>query len=426
MPISVRLDKEKCKGCTRCVKQCPVEAIRVRFGHAKILENKCIDCGQCVRACPQRAKKAVADPLERMDDFKHTIVLPAPALYGQFHNLDNINVVLQALLDMGFDEVFEVAAAADMISDLTARELYERAFEKPVISSACPAVVRLIRQRFPNLIPHISRHIAPVELAAKIARERAVLRTGLSDSDIGVFFVTPCPAKVTEAHNPIGLDEPVINYAVSMADVYKRLLPLMKKSDNLPELRTSGLVGVGWAVAGGESAPLKKYNAIACDGLDNVIKLLDSIEDGQLPEVDYIELSACVPGCVGGCFTVENPFAARSRIVRFTGSETANTPVDINDVHRFWRTKRIKHIPSTILDEDFGKAIQKLKQIDMLTLKLPGLDCGSCGTPGCHALAQDVILGYADESDCIFNARDSMDGTDYLPPPFRRQGTENS
>lgn len=430
MPISMLLDKNKCKGCTHCVKQCPTEAIRVRFGVAHILEDKCIDCGQCVKVCPHRAKKVLTDSLEHMKEFKHKIVLPAPSLYGQFHNLNDVNIVLQALLDMGFDEVFEPAAAAELISDLTVRELEEVAFQRPVISSACPAIVRLICQRFPNLIPHISRHMSPAELAAKLAKERAVLKTGLSAKDLGVFFITPCPAKVTEAHYPLGLKEPVIDYAISMSEIYKALLPLMKQVKEPAKIRTAGVVGIGWAATGGETSPLKDYNAVCCNGIKHVIRLLEAIEDDQLPEVDYLELSACIQGCVGGCLTIENPFMARTRVMHLAAkSESENTPIAMEDVHKVWYTERIKHLPTMILDEDFGKAIAKLKQIDKLTKTLPGLDCGSCGTPGCHALAQDVVMGYAVETDCIFNARKLMESGDdeiFLPPPFRRQITDDN
>jgi len=241
-----------------------------------------------------------------------------------------------------------------------------------------------------------------------------------------VFFISPCPAKVTEAHYPLGLKEPVIDGALSMAEVYKLLLPLMKRVKNPPKLRTAGFTGVGWASAGGEARPLRKYNVISCDGLENVIRLLDAIEDKFLPDVDYLELLACEPGCVGGCLTAVNPFAARARIMRLSGAADIKLkPLDIDDVYKVWRGERIRHTPTTILDEDFRKAIEKLKRIEDLNESLPGLDCGSCGSPGCHALAQDVVMGYAEETDCIFNARAQMedggDGQHYLPPPFRRR-----
>ena len=91
---SVSLDLEKCKGCTNCLKRCPTEAIRIRDGHATIDSERCIDCGECIRICPYKAKKAIYDKLEDINKFKYKVALPAPTLYGQFDNLDDIDYLL--------------------------------------------------------------------------------------------------------------------------------------------------------------------------------------------------------------------------------------------------------------------------------------------------------------------------------------------
>ena len=102
---SVLLDESKCTGCTTCLKHCPTEAIRIKDGHAKINNERCIDCGECIRVCPHKAKKAVCGKLSNMDRFKWKIALPAPTLYGQFDNLDDIDYVLNGLISIGFDEM---------------------------------------------------------------------------------------------------------------------------------------------------------------------------------------------------------------------------------------------------------------------------------------------------------------------------------
>ena len=91
---SVQLDKEKCHGCTNCIKTCPTQAIRVREGKAKIINDKCIDCGECIRVCPYHAKKAIIDTFDKLKEYKYTVALPAPTFYGQFSGINDINVIL--------------------------------------------------------------------------------------------------------------------------------------------------------------------------------------------------------------------------------------------------------------------------------------------------------------------------------------------
>ncbi|MDR1691823.1 MAG: 4Fe-4S binding protein [Oscillospiraceae bacterium] len=435
MTHCVTLDKEKCKGCTTCIRQCPTEAIRVRRGKATIISERCIDCGRCVLACPHHAKRAVCDPLTLMEQFRYTVALPAPSLYGQFRNLDDIGVVLGGLLEMGFDGVYEVARAAE---EMSAHALVKFGIARkgvgydgaepvpavrPLISTACPACVRLICMRFPRLIPHLAPEIAPVELAALAARAEAAKKTGLPPDKIGVFFITPCPAKMTAAHFPLGLSEPVLDGAFSMAELYVKLLPAMKKAamkDNV--FPSVGLAGVGWAVSSGESAVLRNMKTIAIDEIPNVIAVLEDIEDGKLPEVGFVELNACTQGCVGGCLTVENPYVSKMRIQELM----KNLPDTLLSRLRYddpgtppTRDLPLAYEPADVLDGDMSAAMEKRFRMDALLGRLPGLDCASCGAPSCRALAEDVVRGYAQEADCVFLTRDSMGEGGYLPPPFR-------
>ena len=201
---SVRLEKDKCRACTNCLKRCPTEAIRVRGGSAHIINERCIDCGECIRVCDYHAKVAVTDPLEIIEGWKYKIALPAPSLYGQFKNLQNISQLLAALKELGFDDVFEVARGADVVSRAIRERLKKPDLPRPVISSACPAIVRLIQVRFPDLIDHIIDIRQPMEVAAMIAKREFARKHDVDEKEIGCFFLTPCPAKVTAIRNPIG------------------------------------------------------------------------------------------------------------------------------------------------------------------------------------------------------------------------------
>ena len=225
---SVTLDRDKCQGCINCIKRCPTEAIRVRNKKATIIAERCIDCGECIRVCPHHAKKAVTDSLEVLKDYEYTIALPAPSFMAQFNNLEDVDIVLSALLAFGFDDVFEVAKAAEIVSAATRKLMQTGRLPRPVISSACPAVTRLIRVRFPGLIDQILPLNAPVEVAARMAKREAVKKTGLPPEKIGAIFITPCPAKVTAIKMPLGTEASAVDAAVSVSDIYPRLLSYMK------------------------------------------------------------------------------------------------------------------------------------------------------------------------------------------------------
>ncbi len=408
---SVRLNKEACAGCTACVKRCPTRAIRVRDGKARIIAEKCIDCGECIRVCPHHAKRAIYDPLSILEEHKYNIALPAPALYGQFRNLEDVDILLSGLLKLGFDDVFEVSKAAELVSAAT-RASIDR-LEKPVISSACPAVTRLIRVRFPGLIDHVLPINAPVEIAGKMARALAKEKTGLSDEEIGVIFITPCPAKVTAIRMPLGLDKSALTGAVAISEIFA---PLAHEMGHLAEseqknLAGSGRIGVGWATSGGEAAATLKENYLAADGIDNVIRVLEDLEDEKLGHLDFIELNACNGGCVGGVLTVENPYIARTRLKllrRYLPVSLAHEDLMPESEILDWNTP-LSFAPVFTLDSDFKAAMAKLQRIDALTDRLPGLDCGSCGAPSCRDLAEDVVCGFAKPESCVYLMKDYID-----------------
>lgn len=403
---SVTLEKEKCVGCTNCIKRCPTEAIRVRDGKAQIISERCIDCGECIRVCPHHAKKTKFDHLEKLKEFEYTIALPAPALYGQFNNLDDIDFVLTGLKKLGFDEVFEVSRAAELVSEATRRLMADDSLPRPVISSACPAVVRLIRVRFPDLCPHVLPLRSPMETAAGFAKSEAAKKTGLPMEKIGCFFITPCPAKVTDIQRPIGVEKSMVDGAIAISEIFPRLSSKMDKLEQIEPISESGIIGVSWASSGGEAAALLNDKYLAADGIENVIRVLEELEDERIRELDFIELNACSGGCVGGVLCVENAYVAKARLQRLR----KYLPVSKNHLREeipqgmSWQ-ESLEFSPVLTLSEDLGEAMQMMMDIDDICEKFPGLDCGACGAPSCKALAEDVVKGLAKESDCVFVLR---------------------
>ena len=410
MNHSVLLQVDKCKGCTHCLKRCPTEAIRIRGGHAIIRAERCIDCGECIRLCPYQAKQAQYDHFEDFKDYKWKIALPAPALYGQFDNLDDLDYVVSGLLACGFDDVFEVARAAELVSEYTRQYLQREDVPKPVISSACPVVVRLISVRFPYLLDNLLPVLPPIEIAARMAKAEALQKhPELREEDICTLFISPCPAKVSYVRAPLGTEKSKVDGVLAIRDVYFKLVGTMKKLKELPLASEAGRIGVSWAGSGGESSALLNDKYLAADGIENVIDVLEEIEKENFSGLEFVELNSCHGGCVGGALTVENPFIAKARLKHLRKYlPVANTHIapeqKAKEDKLLWDTQ-VEYLPVMQLDADRGEAMRKMQKIQTISKCFSQIDCGSCGAPTCNALAEDIVRGEASEDDCIIEMR---------------------
>lgn len=391
---TVTLDAEKCKGCVTCMKRCPTEAIRVRDGKASVMYDKCIGCGECVRLCPYRAKVTSYDKFEviRNPKYKYKIVLPPPSFYGQFNNLTDVNYVLEGLKRLGFDEVFEVGRGAELNTLATQILLNKGTIPKPVISTACPAVLELIYARFSNLKQHLLNVLPPVDVSAKLAREKAI-KKGYKDEEIGVFFISPCPAKVYAVKSSMGVIKPYIDGALSSGEIYMKLLPVMKLVKNPDNLSKMGVTGLQWASSGGEAAAAMRGKYLAADGIENCMHILESVENGTLDEIEFIELNACIGGCVGGVLNVENPFVAKARIrnLRTRFPQIANSLADTGKPADYYLVE--KPFEDSAVSLDRAEAFSRLLSIQEMYRDLPQIDCGLCGAPSCRAFCEDVVSG---------------------------------
>lgn len=406
---SVTLDRASCIGCTNCVKRCPTEAIRVRDGKAKIIKERCIDCGECIRICPQRAKRALTDPLSSMEGYEYKIALPAPVLYAQFNNMDEPDIVLAGLLRIGFDDIFEVSRAAEIVSDCTRRLMNEGKLLRPVISSACPAILRIIRVRFPELLGNILPLHAPMEVAARMAKAEAAKKTGLPEEKICCVFISPCPAKVTSVKMPLGTGKSAVDFVVAISEVYPKLVTSMKNI--YEDLSNSGKMGMGWCVSGGEAAASLNERYIAADGIENCIKVLEDLEDERFTDLDFVELNACPGGCVGGVLNVENPYIAEAKLKKLVKYR----PVSCNHIGKSipqgvkWDMP-VEYEPVLQLCSDMERSMEMLREMKVIEQRLHGVDCGACGAPNCRALAEDIVRGFSQEKQCIYVTRDRLQG----------------
>ena len=237
----------------------------------------------------------------------------------------------------------------------------------------------------------------------------------LESKDVGIFFISPCPAKVSYVKNPFGIEKSDIDAVLSMSDVYFRLVSAMNKIDTPKSLSQTGLIGISWAGTGGEASALFNDKYLAADGIENVIKVLDEIDNGKLSEVDFVELNACNGGCVGGALTVENPYIAKARLQNLrrylpvSQNHLFKEDESLNDLAESYQWKiPLEYTPVVQLSQNRAEAMRKMQAMQELYSQLPKIDCGSCGSPTCMTLAEDIVNGHAEIDDCVIKMKEHI------------------
>ena len=318
-------------GCVDCCKACPTGAIRVRDGCAVVDPELCIDCGECIRWCRHGAVHAATSTSADLKRFKYTVAMPSLTLYSQFGKDVEPGQVLQALRSLGFDDVYDLSAMCDMHASATDAYLSECRGPWPKISVTCPAVIRLIQLRYPDLIDNLLPIETARELAAKLLRRRLVAEKGLDPGDIGIFFITPCSAMLHSIHHPEGLEESYLDGAFSIAELYGPLLKAIKaQAGRWRTLRPSARAGCSGRWRAGRSRACATPTPSPWPGCATCVRVFDHIEEGKLQAVDFIEAYICPDGCISGPLTVEGRYAARrtvQQIVRRHGRQAGEGAV---------------------------------------------------------------------------------------------------
>jgi Fe-S-cluster-containing hydrogenase component 2 len=394
---------------------CPTHAIRVRKGKATIIEEKCIDCGECITACPNNAIVPLTDPFGELTKFRHTVAIPSPALYAQFGREILPARILAGIKKLGFDDAIDAAITCGEVSFAIQEYLREYQGSKPLISNVCPTVVRLIQVKYPALIEQIIPLEPPRELAAREVKKKKSKQLKLKEEEIGTFYLTPCPVKMISIKQPAEKGKSHIDGAISISDIYGPLFSAIEgieKSSYRKALESICILGIGWAMVGGICRTLRLKNSLAVSGLGEILKVFDDIERGKLRNIDFIEAYSCPQGCVGGSLTVENLYISYNKILKLIEAleyEHIKACPDIREVRKlfsqkyFFMDRKFEPRPLKPLDNDLAKAIKKRKQKEGIYESLPKIDCGVCGAPTCLTFAEDVVMGEAALTDCIFN-----------------------
>lgn len=408
---ALKIRTETCFGCTHCMKVCPTEAIRVRNGKAILYENRCVDCGECFKACPVQAIYIDQDDFERISAYDYRIALLPAVFTGQFSRKYSKEQIYEAVRAVGFTHVCEVEQSTSILRDQINQYAAENTSKKPLISSFCPAIIRLIQVRFPSLVNNIMLLKPPLDITALYCRKKFT-DEGINPAKVGVFYITPCAAKIAAIKSPVGEDYSMITGVINMDFLFNRVYRHIKNNPasavTEPTEKELSSEAVRWTLTHGESDHFEG-RSFAVDEIHNVIDFLERIENEEIKNVDFLELRACDESCAGGVLTTSNRFVIveRLRNAKKTNNETRSTSGktidDYSDYlkHRI-RIQQIKPRSILKLDDDMEMAMYKMDQVKEIMNLLPQTDCGICGAPSCHAFAKDIVQSEADIRQCIF------------------------
>ena len=404
---SIVLDEGRCVGCVACCRSCPTKSIRVAGGRMRIDPATCIDCGACILSCPYEAVRSRTSSPADLARFAYTVAIPSSTLFTQFGPEVMPWQVAGALTAVGFDAFHDGTIMCPMVSRALDTYLSECQGPWPKISVTCPAIIRLILIRYPDLVPHLIPLHTPRELSAKLARRRFAARLGLRPEQIGVFYITPCAAIIQSIFRPVGPLASHLDGAFSIAELYGPLLKAIKAGATIPE-ESFDPRGLIWARAGGESAAMRNVNTLSVTGVAEVTHVFDCIESGKFHHVDFIEAHICPDGCVSGQFLVEGRYAARHTLGRLLArlderqSFKEETVRSLFHDHFFHMEDEIRASPVQPLTVDLREAIRRRQERGRLLERLPRRDCAACGAPDCATLAEDAVAGLASIEDCVF------------------------
>jgi hypothetical protein len=330
-------------------------------------------------------------------------------LYVQFGPNVAPGQVLRALKQVGFDDAYDFSMMCEMVGSATDAFLSECNGPWPKISITCPAVVRLVQIRYPELLPLLVPIETPRELAAKYRRRRLAAELGLAPKEIGLFFITQCTAIMHSIVDPVGLEDSHLDGGFAIADLYGPILKAIKDDPRSGSAEDFSIKGIRWAMAGGEISGMRNANSMTVRGVRDVTRVFDRIESGELQSVDFIEAYICPDGCVSGHLTVAGRYTAQ-RNLRQIGRRLPEGPASVTEEkvrallreHFFDIEEEIRARPVKPIAQGLRQAIALHRERTSLLAALPQKDCAACGAPTCATLVDDILHGQARLEDCVF------------------------
>jgi len=414
-----RIEQDKCKGCFTCMRSCPTHAIRVRERKARYEPDRCIDCGVCLSACPWSAIAATTWSVEDLSRFRFKVAVPCPVLFGQFPASVAPAHIVEGLLTLGFDAVWDYTVEIGLVSRAISEYLENWKGATPLISVSCPVVVRLVQVSYPRMVDQLIPLHVPREIAGREVKRRYSARLGIPEEEIAAIYITPCQAKTISILQPAEGAESHLDGALGIADIYNAIVAYASlrkdeagKTAQPPIIRDSSFLR--WPVSEGLTHILSRQRYLHVTGLSNIIQVFDDIEKGKLRNVDFLEAYNCWSGCVSGNLTVANVYVTLSRFHSLISKLPEMDPETQAEVDRrypkedFRLERPIRPRPLRGSTGSLRERVRIIQQAEETSKILPGLDCGLCGAPTCKELARDISMGDATKQDCVFLSKDRL------------------
>ena len=391
MANCLTLKKSNCKNCYKCIRHCPVKAIRFSGNQAHIIGNECILCGHCFVVCPQNAKEIV-DGTEKarvlLQSGDPVVVSLAPSFIANYEGV-GIESMRRALRKLGFFDVEETAIGATIVKTEYERMLREEERDI-IITSCCHSVNLLIQKHFPSALEYLADVMSPMQAhCADIKRRMPNAKT---------VFIGPCVAKKDEAEYYEGLVDAVLTFEELTNWLKSERIELEKEVDDTPESRARFFPTTGGILKTmAQNAP--GYTYIALDGVDNCISALKDIESGKIHKC-FIEMSACVGSCIGGPvmekYHSTSPIKDYVTVADYAGERDfeVDQPAPMELKKHFSMIEKKLQAPSENDIMAVLRQMGKFKPSDEL-------NCGSCGYNSCREKAIAIIQGKAESSMCL-------------------------
>ncbi len=390
MPNCLTLKKSNCKNCYKCIRHCPVKAIRFSGNQAHIIGNECILCGQCFVVCPQNAKQVI-DETEKVKVFLQStepvIVSLAPSFIANYDGV-GISAMREALKKLGFFDVEETAIGATIVKNEYERMLREEDRDI-IITSCCHSVNLLIQKYFPAELEYLADVLSPMQAHCLDIKKRY--------PNAKTVFIGPCVAKKDEAEHYAGFVDAVLTFDELTNWLQKENIGLEKTVDESNESRARFFPTTG-GVLKTMAQNISGYTYLAIDGVENCMAALRDIENGKIHKC-FIEMSACVGSCIGGPVMEKfhrSPVKDFMAVANFAGEKDfVVEPLSALQLKK--QFTYIEHKLSMPSEEEILSVLRqmgKIKQADEL-------NCGSCGYNSCREKAIAICQGKAEISMCL-------------------------